>query len=271
MSSELIQSNHWLDTRLPEFLEGQPNDGLYGCYDVVAKYCGLAAVPSLPQGCWVHGWVPQFCQVSPSFMFGQPLSDKERALRYWPAREDEAEYLRREGFLNTRAIGVPILYTPQLQCQRKQGSLLVMPMHSLEYTIHDWNFNAYADSIDQIRSAFSEVVVCIHPSCWRNGYWIKQFKERDYHIVQGAWLGDLNSLLRMQCLFQSFEYVTTNGLEVTYPTLGIMAPSQAFMVHTRACKPLTLRMTRFTRPIQKFSKRWCGATRARQSASCCRT
>jgi hypothetical protein len=87
-----------------------------------------------------------------------------------------------------------------------------MPAHSSEDTTSNWEFEEYAEEIARIRPGFSEVWICIHPSCWEHGYWVDVFKKRGFPIVQGALYTDRNALLRLQQLFSSFEYVTTNAI-----------------------------------------------------------
>jgi len=86
-----------------------------------------------------------------------------------------------------------------------------MPAHSIIYTVHSWKFDEYAEAIAAIRSQFTEVVVCISPSCWKRGYWVDAFRDRGFPLVTGADPYDRNALKRIQTLLCSFEYVTTNG------------------------------------------------------------
>jgi FkbM family methyltransferase len=130
---------------------------------------------------------------------------------YWVARVDEEVYLRREGYKNVRAIGLPIIYLPASKAVRQPKSLLVMPAHSLDYTTLKSNFDEYADLIASLQQHFAEILVCVHPSCWRNRYWVDAFRTRGLKVIKGAFIEDRNALLRMARLFSSFEYVTTNG------------------------------------------------------------
>jgi FkbM family methyltransferase len=93
-----------------------------------------------------------------------------------------------------------------------------MPAHSLDYTTHQWRFDEYAEQIDAIRADYSTVLVCIHPSCWKHGYWVDAFRKRGFMLVQGALEEDRNALLRISTLLGGFEYVTTNcfGSQIAY-------------------------------------------------------
>jgi FkbM family methyltransferase len=130
---------------------------------------------------------------------------------HWVARKDEEEFLRDCGYENFLAIGLPVVYLPPSEVRRRSGSLLVMPVHSLHFTTHSWKFDEYAEAIAAVRSEFTEVVVCIHPSCWKRGYWVDAFRDRGFPLVTGAVYVDRNALKRIQSLMSSFEYVTTNG------------------------------------------------------------
>jgi hypothetical protein len=127
------------------------------------------------------------------------------------ARTDEEEYLRQQGFRSAHAVGLAIIYEEAPPVSRQAGSLLVMPVHSLEYTKHEWNFEAYADEIEAIRSHFSSVVVCVSASCYRRGYWVDAFERRGIPVISGADIFDANTFRRLACLFGHFEFMTTNG------------------------------------------------------------
>jgi hypothetical protein len=193
--------------------------GYYGSLALAAAYCGLDSIPEDIRGFWPHGWSPEFWQLDPVMITGLDEDVRHKnSSQYWVTRQDEASYLRRCGYKHVTAIGLPIVYHPQEETRRKPGSLLVMPAHSLEYTTHDWKFAEYADEIAKIKDRFSDVVICVHPSCWKRGYWVDDFKQRGFEVVQGALVDDLNALIRIQRLLAGFEYVTTNyfGSHVVY-------------------------------------------------------
>ena len=104
-----------------------------------------------------------------------------------------------------------MIYLPPRPIRRRPDSLLVMPAHTLEYVTCSWKFDEYAEAINAIRHEFSEVVVCISPSCWRNGYWVDAFRNRGFHIIPGANPADRNALERVRYLLGHFEYMVTNG------------------------------------------------------------
>ena len=102
-----------------------------------------------------------------------------------------------------------------------------MPAHSLDYTTHGWKFDEYAEAIAAIRHEFSEVVVCIHPSCWKHGYWVDAFRTRGFDLVAGASTKDRNALERVRYLLSSFECMTTNsyGSQLAYAAYFGAKPS----------------------------------------------
>ena len=136
-------------------------------------------------------------------------ADKARPL--FVARKDEEGFLREQGYFNSAAIGLPICYLNESGVDRVPGSLLVMPVHSISASAHDWDFEGYAEAIDKIRDRFEAVVICLHPSCYARGYWVSAFKRRGYKIIRGMDWNDRNALTRLQMLMGGFEYVTTNG------------------------------------------------------------
>lgn len=86
-----------------------------------------------------------------------------------------------------------------------------MPAHSLDYTLHEWRFKEYVDAIVSIRAEFALVAACIHPSCLKHGYWVKEFEKAGIPIIPGANANDLNALERVRALMSQFEFVTTNA------------------------------------------------------------
>jgi hypothetical protein len=199
-----------------EILDSLPYPVIYGATHVAAAYCGFKYPPGGHRGIWKHGWHPKYSQLHPSMVIGDMRDGRSQP--HWVARVDEEVYLRSQGYKNVKAIGLPIIYLPGSQSARRSKSLLVMPAHSADYTTLNSNFEEYADAIASIRSSFSEVLVCLHPSCWRNGYWVDAFRKLGFTVIKGAFIEDRNALDRMSRLFLSFEYVTTNilGSHVAY-------------------------------------------------------
>ncbi|HEX2861388.1 MAG TPA: hypothetical protein VHN79_07095 [Lacunisphaera sp.] len=191
----------------------------YGSFHVASAYAGLA-MPSryTVNGIWQHGVFGPWQQFSPHVLVYNAPGAPERPV--FVARQDEAELMRRSGYKQVRAIGMPILYAPEPQVERAPGSLLVVPTHSLTGDNHADRslFGRYADSIKALIGHFQKITVCIHPNCRRNGLWIKEFSVPNIEIVYGAETGDANALLRMRSLFAQFEFVTTNewGSHVAY-------------------------------------------------------
>jgi len=127
------------------------------------------------------------------------------------ARRDQATALCAAGFTDVHSVGLPIAYASDSAVERLPGSLLVMPIHSLSDTSENFNSDAYADYISSIRSEFSEVVLCVHISCYTKGNWLDAFRKRGIPAVIGGDPEDINSYDRTAYLFRRFEYVTSNG------------------------------------------------------------
>jgi FkbM family methyltransferase len=206
------------DLSLPDFEQlplgsyGGPrlgSSGLYGAAEVAAAYCGLKRAPDHLRGHWQHGWTASYrMPIPPDLIVGCWATPDEH---YWVARKDEEEHMRASGFPHTAAIGMPMIYLPPRPIRRRPGSLLVMPAHTLEYVTCSWKFDEYAEAIASIRHEFSDVVVCVHPSCWKHGYWVDAFRSRGFQVVAGASPSDRNALERIRYLLSTFEYMVTNG------------------------------------------------------------
>jgi FkbM family methyltransferase len=209
--------------RLPEYETGV--SAMYGASAVAAAYCGFQNAPAAIRGSWSHGWIPSFHpKLHPDLILGIRTDPNEY---YWVSRNDQADFLRDRGYRHVSAIGLPLVYLPPAEIRRRPGTLLVMPAHSIEYTSHNWKFDEYAETIAAIRSEFTQVVVCIHPVCWKRGYWVDAFRRLGFPVITGAIAHDRNALKRVQRLMSSFEFVTTNafGSQLTYAAYFGAKPS----------------------------------------------
>lgn len=230
----------------------------YGADYVVARYCGLSRPPVPPLGLWQHGWNPASINFDPAAVIGASGSyeGQKESERFWVARRDQEEYLRQQGYQGAKAIGLPVVYVEGKPVERIAGSLLVMPVHSLEYTTHSWNFAEYVAAIEAVRDRFSEVVICVHPSCYTRGYWVNDFKERGFTIIPGNAVTDKNSLERLHLLMNSFEYITTNGFgsHLVYAAywgakISLFAPYAEFRESDYANTPLYQACPQILKPI----------------------
>jgi hypothetical protein len=197
---------------------------IYHAHLIVKEYCSLPEPRPIP-GHWMHGWLPSYHNVHPLIfathkkLSGSSESEAERdiarekeTVALWTGREDQAQYLRGQGYARVKAIGLPFAYLPAFEGPRIPGSLLVMPPHAqLTRGPEDPLAEAYAESIASKRNEFSEIWLCLNVEDYRAGQWIESFRKRDIPMLVGAEPGDPMTLHRLKCLLSSFEYVTTNG------------------------------------------------------------
>ena len=184
---------------------------LYGALSVAAQYAGTA-IPEQPfNAVWQHGCIEPWLTFSPNLLcFNTPDAERKMIL---VARKDERKFLHRNSFKNVRAIGLPFAYVPPSGYPRHPKSLLVVPTHTLlgDSFPDKEVFKKYVSEIVNVRSKFQDIFACIHPSCRDNGLWVDDFQAAGIQVVYGAHIDDANALKRMRCLFDQFEYVTTNG------------------------------------------------------------
>ncbi len=184
---------------------------LYGSDYIAARYCGFDKPPKETTGVWVHGWYPSNRNlVYPEQLFGATISHLKTE-RYWVATKGQEGFLHSQGFPHARAIGLPIIYTADNRIERRKGSLLVMPVHSLGETKHKWDAESYVRTITNVRKHFQEIIICVSAHCWKNGHWVSEFQAGGFKVVQGADGADPWTLQKMRDLFGEFEFVTTNG------------------------------------------------------------
>ena len=207
-------------TPLPEYSPYapavRPEDGfsdMYGALYWAASYAGI----QLPdkyyvRSIWQHGcFAPWFNCFGPGLLTYRAPGAKH--LPVLVGTKSQAALLRDSGFSQPRAIGSPINYADCADIERRKGSLLVMPTHTLPFDTYNdrTSFRQYAAEIKSIAHHFNEVVVCVHPSCLRSGFWVDEFKQYGFLVVFGAGTDDRNALVRMRNLFLQFDVVTTNG------------------------------------------------------------
>jgi hypothetical protein len=196
-----------------------PGGGAYGCRRQLSLYCGFKEIPwqgklTTSGDNWQHGWLPPHYNTHHEIIAmginGGTYKHRETT-RYFVARQDQVDYLKECGYKDVHAIGLPFVYTRDPLVERIPGSLLVLPVHSIEGSHHDRQQKEYAQYIDSIRHRFSTVWISIHPNDLKKGYWVSDFQEKEFPFVTGASFKDSHSLDRMRQLFSTFEFVTTNG------------------------------------------------------------
>jgi hypothetical protein len=183
----------------------------YGALRIAARYCGMEEPVKPFNAVWMHGCIGPWHNFDPGGL--GIAADSPKSLRILVARNDQEVLLRSYGFQRVKTIGLPIIYTPEQPVERISGSLLVMPVHTIRgvSVVDSSVFDRYAEYVLSYREHFERVVACLHHDCVENGYWVNSFKSRGIEVVLGAGTKDRNALIRMRCLFEQFDVVTTNG------------------------------------------------------------
>lgn len=125
--------------------------------------------------------------------------------------DTEMNFLKSHGY-NSKAIGSPYIYINNEDLQhikRFKNSLLVMPPHTLPDGKYKYNEESYIKEILKIKDNFTSIIFCIHQNCAIDNLWIKNLNKYDIPWIIGADNSDQNSLLRMNIIFNTFEYMTT--------------------------------------------------------------
>jgi hypothetical protein len=211
---------------LPDF-QRNPNPiyemNYYGAAQMVADTLGIA-LPSLSHLSWAHGWrvepIIHADQLARNHFVGvrgqegaQVIIRAEERQPFLVATRAHETLLRANGFPNTYAVGLPFTYVEKApDVERRADSLLVMPSHVLIGMQQRANEIEYLEYIKSIAHQFSRVVFCVNLSCVVNGYWIDNLNRYGFDYVLGAGLMDLNALKRMRRIFDSFAYMTSNGI-----------------------------------------------------------
>ena len=204
----------WLLDRLPPVVRvwRRSEPDFYGASYLIAQRLGRKK-PPISFAAWRHGWLHLDPIIHPRLIaMGTP-----KTLNL-VATDRQVEILSKFGWPNSVAVGLPFIYGDIFKLDAKPNSLLVMPGHTLPYTDHQWDQKTYVDQIVKLKPYFNSIVACVHSSCFAKGYWTPYFEKNGIPCIKGADTYDKNALLRLNCIFKSFEYVTTNtiGSHIAY-------------------------------------------------------
>ena len=187
-----------------EYFKVRCEADVYGVSRCIASKLHLPFTPMSLKG-WRHGWV---CDLK----YPEQITLGAKADGFLVALKEHELFLKKYG-INAIAVGMPFIYVDEnIEIRRIPNSLLVMPIHTLDYTSHSMNEYNYIQQISKLKKNFDLIVVCIHSECYKKNYWVDACNAFDLPYIKGASLRDRNSLIRMRRLFNSFEYMTTNHI-----------------------------------------------------------
>lgn len=199
----------WLHTKLPPIepirLRCEPD--FYGISHLIAQQSHRSKCPR-SFAYWMHGWNPIEQITHPrELAIGGDLDTTILV-----ATDHQASILRNFGFKQVEAAGLPFIYADFVQTERQPNSLLVMPNHSTDYTEYEVDQKKYISQIIELKPFFSKIVFSLHGSCVDKNYWIPELERCNIPWIVGAATNDRNALIRMNLIFKTFEYVTTNSI-----------------------------------------------------------
>lgn len=198
----------WLLERLPpvETIWRRSEPDFYGATYLIANQIGKKK-PPVSFAAWRHGWFFSKSAAHPRF-----LAMGTKNTLNLVATESQVQILKDFGYKNAEAVGLPYIYGDTFELERRPKSLLVMPAHTLPYTKQRWDQKAYVNDIAKLKPYFSTIAACIHSACVDHDYWVSEFERQGIPWIRGANTYDKNALIRLNTLFKSFEYMTTNSL-----------------------------------------------------------
>jgi hypothetical protein len=179
----------------------------YGASYIIADLLHIPLVPRSQCG-WKHGWL--FTDLK----YTQQITGVRHEPKYLVPLKEHELFLQENG-IEAKAVGMPFIYVEDIdkrEIPRYKRSLLVMPPHSLSTSNHSWDEDTYAQQINELKSDFDLIVVCLYHACIEKNLWVEAFQKYDIPWILGANSLDRNSLIRMNRLFRSFEFMTTNAI-----------------------------------------------------------
>lgn len=177
----------------------------FGFSHFLAKQFGLSKPPR-SFACFSHGWIwRRDLRLDDLGYYFTPLSTPIIVANSW-----QAQFMRKSGFATVVEGGLPFAYIPKSKIEKKKASLLIMPPHSIKY--YGIGSDFYCNLIDYIKAIeaeFSEVCFCLHSDDANDAEINSVLRENGIPFIVGASASDANSLYRMRCIFDYFDYVTT--------------------------------------------------------------
>ncbi|MBF0096739.1 MAG: hypothetical protein HQM04_11610 [Magnetococcales bacterium] len=222
------------ELKLPGFLKTNvvPVElNFYGAAKMVADRLGIVDPPTSYVS-WSHGWHQDVVRADqlacdahiglPSHPDGKFIIKADRRRPYLVANKSFEKLLRDAGYADTLAVGLPFSYVDRNPTvERIPGSLLVMPTHVLVNMKGRADEVEYLEYIRSIAPQFKRVIFCINLACLANGMWLENLNKYGFDYVFGAGLMDQNALFRMRHLFDSVEYMTSNGIGSHFVYAGL--------------------------------------------------
>lgn len=183
----------------------------YGAAALVAKLAGVTAKRCLTP--WFHGVHPDLPPTLRYYIREYRSFLKHRVLVH---RADQAALLKQAGY-PAKAVGAPFIYVPELHIPRCPNSAIFFPKHIVSGQ-DGMISKSLLNHLNRLKERFETVAVSVHGECYRDGRLIGFLEENGFQWVRGADIHDLNSLIRMRTIFQSFEYVVSDcyGSHLSY-------------------------------------------------------
>jgi hypothetical protein len=183
----------------------------YGANYIASNYCNLKTIKS-NNFFWIHGILEPWLNNNHIAIINH-LNNKK--MKYFLNDNLQVKALKKNGYIYSYVIGSPIIYLPKSNIERKQKSLLILPIHSLRGDkIKDennyWQFIEYVKELKS-KNKFDIFTVCLHFNDFSNNFWKEDFEKIGINVVQGAIDNDINSYFRIQQLFCQHETTLTNG------------------------------------------------------------
>jgi hypothetical protein len=156
---------------------------------------------------WSHGW-----EIGELEYTEQILWSYHWQLNRLVRNNKVAAFLNVHGFENVSAVGLPIIYTTNQVSDRKTGSVLFMPAHSLSYIDIDPKLIEMVNQAKLLKNNGQYVCFCVHADCVNHGKTVPMLEENSIDWFTGSSVSDINSLQRMRNIFDYFETVMSNTM-----------------------------------------------------------
>ena len=192
----------------------------YGAAHLITEACGIGDPPKISKVTWHHGtsltplWGlaepdPPIPQEELDYVFHAAPRDACRLV----VQKKEEIFLASQGVQRAIAVGAPYVYVPPQGRERIAGTLVAMPSHSFggDSIPRDESIKAYAAHLNTLRQTFRFICVCLYGDDFESPT-RALYEQAGFAVIRGAAIKDMNSLVRMRAMFETFECMTSNDI-----------------------------------------------------------
>ena len=192
------------------FWEKNIDNLYYGHYYIFKKY-SKTILPYKINGEVQHGWSPDHGVMIPPIY----STKEQRNQRYYVFNKFNKKKSNAFGFKNVFAIGAPFLYLSdiyEIKKKKDSGKLILFPIHTTEYDLHDNydNYKVYLKHIIKIAREFTSITVSLGWIDYKNMKIRKLFAKENIECITIGHMNESQFLNNFIRIVNEYEYVSSD-------------------------------------------------------------